>query len=128
MARAVARRRRRARMSSGRSVFGGRPGGAAEGGARQMALGTLDPAPFLELSKRPRARRGGGYVHDFRVAARQLIGTPVVTAIAVVSLALGIGANTAIFSLVNSLSLRTLPVKDPQRLAMLTDDSPQGED
>jgi predicted permease len=79
----------------------------------------LNAASFLELSKRPRARRGSGYVHDIRVALRQLAGTPVVTMVAVLSLALGIGANTAIFSLVNSLLLRALPVKDPQRLALL---------
>ena len=45
--------------------------------------------------------------------------TPVVTAVAVLSLALGIGANTAIFSLVDSLILRTLPVAEPQRLVIL---------
>src|SRR4029079_6762271 len=42
--------------------------------------------------------------------------TPIVTAVARLSLALGIGANTAIFSLINALMLRSLPVKDPQRL------------
>src|SRR5438067_4653487 len=93
--------------------------GASEGDARQMALDTLNAASFVELSKRPRARRGGGYVHDIRVAMRQLIATPVVTIVAVLSLALGIGANTAIFSLVNSLLLRALPVKEPQRLALV---------
>ena len=93
--------------------------GATEGEARQAALHALEAASFLELSKRPRARHGGGYVHDVRVAIRQLIATPVVTAVAALSLALGIGANTAIFSLVNSLLLRSLPVKDPQQLAIL---------
>ena len=101
-------------------------GGVSEGEAHQIGLDALNAASFLELSKRPRARRGGGYFHDFRVAVRQLMATPVVTTVAVLSLALGIGANTAIFSLVNSLSLRTLPVKEPQQLAILTDDSQRG--
>ena len=52
---------------------------------------------------------------DIRDAFRALRATPVVTAVAILSLALGIGANTAIFSLVNALMLRALPVKDPQR-------------
>src|SRR5262245_16300572 len=60
---------------------------------------------------------------DLRLACRTLIGTPIVTAVTVISLALGIGANTAIFSLVNALFLRTLPVRDPSRLVLLTDES-----
>ena len=94
-------------------------GGGRNTEARQAALDALNTASFLDLSKRPRSRRGVGYGHDLRIALRQLAATPIVTAIAVLSLALGIGANTAIFSLVNSLSLRALPVKDPQRLAIL---------
>ena len=56
---------------------------------------------------------------DLRDALRALRATPVVTAVAVLSLALGIGANTAIFSLVNSLMLRALPVKEPQQLVQV---------
>ena len=55
------------------------------------------------------------------MAVRSLRATPIVTVVAILSLALGIGANTAIFSLVNSLLLRALPVKEPAQLAMLTD-------
>src|SRR6187401_2723717 len=56
---------------------------------------------------------------DFRDAFRALRATPVVSAVAILSLALGIGANTAIFSLVNSLMLRSLPVKEPQQLVQV---------
>jgi hypothetical protein len=58
-------------------------------------------------------------MHDLRLAVRALRATPIVTVIAVLSLALGIGANTAIFSLVNSLLLRSLPIAEPERLASL---------
>src|SRR5919197_2175112 len=96
--------------------------GASETEADRIVTDALQSASFLELSKRPRARRSPvGYAHDIRIAYRQLLATPVVTVVAVLSLSLGIGANTAIFSLVNSLSLRTLPVRDPQRLALLAD-------
>jgi len=57
---------------------------------------------------------------DLRLAVRALRATPIVSGVAALSLALGIGANTAIFSLVNSLLLRTLPVAEPQRLVMLS--------
>ena len=63
----------------------------------------------------------GGLWQDIRLAFRTLLATPVVTIVAMLSLALGIGANTAVFSIVNSLLLRALPVKDPARLVLVTD-------
>jgi putative ABC transport system permease protein len=62
-------------------------------------------------------------MQDFRDALRALRATPGITAVAILSLALGVGANTAIFSLINSLMLRSLPVSEPERLIYLDDPS-----
>src|ERR1700691_923506 len=59
------------------------------------------------------------FVQDIRCAGRSFRKTPVFTVVAVLSLALGIGANTAIFTLVNQLILRLLPVRDPESIVLL---------
>jgi len=59
------------------------------------------------------------YTGDLRFGLRQLRLNPMFTLVAVLSLALGIGANTAIFQLIDAIRLRALPVKNPEELAYL---------
>ena len=63
-------------------------------------------------------------VQDTRFAVRLLRKTPLITAIALLSLALGIGANTAIFSLIDAVMIRMLPVQNPEQLALIKFRSP----
>jgi hypothetical protein len=63
---------------------------------------------------------------DLRYALRTLRKSSGFTAVAVLSLTLGIGANTAIFTVIDQLLLKSLPVKEPERLAMLTDPNLRG--
>ena len=61
-----------------------------------------------------------GLVHDLRYGLRTLRRSPFFTTVALVTLALGIGATTAVFSLIDVLILRDLPVRDPARLVQFT--------
>lgn len=65
---------------------------------------------------------------DLRFAFRLMRQTPIVSSVALLSLALGIGANVAIFSLVNALLLKTLPVHQPEQLVLLTEPQPEFPD
>jgi putative ABC transport system permease protein len=70
------------------------------------------------------SRFGEALWKDLRYGARLLRLNPGFAAVAVLSLALGIGANSAIFQLVDAIRLRTLPVKDPQELAVVRIEDP----
>jgi predicted permease len=67
-----------------------------------------------------------GLLEDVRFALRTLRLNPVFATVAALSLALGIGANTAIFSLIDAVMLRALPVADPSRLVLLSDPDSSG--
>ncbi|HKD16268.1 MAG TPA: ABC transporter permease, partial [Thermoanaerobaculia bacterium] len=78
---------------------------------------TLPPPPPSRL---PPPETGGGFLsglgRDFRHGARRLLFEPGFSAVAVLSLALGVGANTAIFQLLDAVRLRNLPVAQPEKL------------
>ena len=74
--------------------------------------------PFA--SNRRSARKGWIMFHDLRFGARMLLKHKGFTIVAVLTLALGIGANTAVFSLINAALLRHLPVTNPNELVVLS--------
>jgi predicted permease len=67
-----------------------------------------------------------GFIHDLHYGLRQFRRSPILAAVVVGSLALGIGANTAIFSVVNAVMLHDLPIHEPGRLMVLQYVEPEG--
>jgi len=67
-----------------------------------------------------------GFIKDLRYGLRSLVKHPAFTLVSVITLALGIGANTAVFTVLNAVMLRTLPVRDPDQLVFLSNPDRHG--
>jgi predicted permease len=89
--------------------------------ARLVALRTLGNAALLRDQTRAMWNWNGleQLIHDLRIGIRTLSRTPGFTLIAVLVMALGIGANVALFTVVRSVLLKPLPYSDPERLALI---------
>jgi predicted permease len=92
------------------------------------AVGRVVPPPIAAPPRLGEPRRGGwlaGLGADVRDGVRALRGSPMLTIVALLTLGIGIGANAAIFSVVNAAILRPLPFADPDRLVSFWTSAPQ---
>src|SRR5262245_60324842 len=64
-------------------------------------------------------------IRDVRFGLRMLLRNPGFTAVAIITMALGLGANTALFSVVNGVMLKSMPFKDPDRLVFVQETGPK---
>lgn len=91
-----------------------------EQAARTARLRFGNPAVMKERVGSEDAALGlDGFLRDVRYAIRGFARSPVFTVVAILTLALGIGANTAVFQLLDAVRLRSLPIQNPQNLAEL---------
>jgi predicted permease len=93
--------------------------------AARVELGSSNSVKHQVWSSRWESTAGGIF-QDLRISVRTLRRSPGFTVVALLSLALGIGGNTAIFTLINQVLLRNLPVRDPQQLVAFSDSESGG--